>query len=242
MKIIISIIILFFPIFVLAQIGAPHLQVEAGTLPGERFYFFEKIGEWFEINILTLSTRAKQQKKLKMADERVAEFRALVLSRDSREEPLAEAISRYKVFLSAAEDMAEKVIILDGIEIALAEQVEEATRAHEAIFLKLLRENEQTASGQINEALIFARLMSNKIFEFMVTKYQFTDSDIAKHQNILKLHIELVESRLDNINDNQRLKQIQDNLDEAQKFQEAGLNVQSYQWIEKAKNTLYSNF
>ena len=218
-------IILVFPGIVLAHEGEVHFNVSAGTLPGQREYFFERAGEWLDVNIFTISTKAKQEKKLEFADERVAEIIQLGMDPDTNSRNLGLAVGRYQNFLKQAEDMAEKIIILDGKEIALAEKFETATRLHEVVL----------SSGYPREALDEAMIENEKIFKFMVVNYQFTDQDIKKHQAILDEHLKIVK----NLTDPNKNKKVEEYLEEAQKFQKAGLNTQAYDFIKKAKNFLY---
>ena len=218
-------IILVFPGIVLAHEGEVHFNVSAGTLPGQREYFFERAGEWLDVNIFTISTKAKQEKKLEFADERVAEIIQLGMDPDTNSRNLGLAVGRYQNFLKQAEDMAEKIIILDGKEIALAEQFEAATRLHEAVL----------SSGYSREVLAAAMIENGKIFKFMVVNYQFTDQDIKKHQGILDEHFEMIEK----LNSQSKNEQVEKYLEEARKYQKAGLNVQAYDLIQKAKDILY---
>ena len=55
----IFIIILLFPLAALAHEGEVHFAVYPTVLPGERGYFWEKIGEWIDVNLFTLSTKQK---------------------------------------------------------------------------------------------------------------------------------------------------------------------------------------
>ncbi|MDZ4244198.1 MAG: hypothetical protein U1C57_03785, partial [Candidatus Doudnabacteria bacterium] len=186
---------------------------------------FERVGEWFEVNVFTISTKAKQKKKLEFADERVAEIIQLASNSNIDAKDLRTAVSRYQNFLRQARDMAEKIIILDGKEIALAEQFEAATRLHETVL----------SSGYSREALAAAMIENGKIFKFMAVNYQFTDQDIKKHQGILDEHFEMID-KLDRQSKNQ---QVEEYLEEARKYQKAGLNVQAYDLIQKAKDILY---
>lgn len=182
-----------------------------------------------EINLFTVSTKKKQAKKLENASERVAELTALFEQANPKLENLEEALRRYRYFVNSAEDMAEKLVILDGAQIGAAEQVERATRVHEQVLAELLEEDDLPFAGVVREAVTTARLANEKTFKFMIQNYQFNDADIRKHQNILEQHIHFVELRLGH----------NPVLDEARKFQKAGLNREAYDLMQKAKNILY---
>lgn len=182
-----------------------------------------------DVNLLTVSTKKKQAKKLKNASERIAELVALFEQSNPRPKNLEQALRRYRDFVNSAEDMAEKIAILDGAEIGVAQEMEKATRAHEQVLAELLEEGDSPFAGVIREAVTAARLANEKIFKFMVQNYQFNEQDIRKHQNILEQHIHFVELRLGQ----------NPLLDEARKFQKAGLNAQAYDLVQKAKNILY---
>ncbi|MDP3740866.1 MAG: hypothetical protein Q8R08_00890 [bacterium] len=229
------------PSFVFAHTGEVHLARNPTTLPGESRYQGEKIGEWLDVNLFTLSTKKKQKKKLSLAEERVVEIAALFERQELKSEDLEEGLKRYKYFLTEAGYMAEKIIVLDGSEIALAEEFERNTRTYEEVFSQLLR----VASGEVQtpilEALIISRSQNQSIFEFMVRNYQATDADIKKHQEILGEHIELAGSLIDKsdlINYDRVNAKFW--LNEARKFQNAGLNVEAYHRVNKAKNLVYS--
>lgn len=234
------IIIIFLPLSVLAHGLELELRAEAGTVPGEAKYFFEKIGEWVEVNLLTLSTKKKQAKKLQFASERVAELGILANLQEPKDRDLRRTMARYKGQLVSAEDMAEKIIFLDGHEIGVAEKLEEETRLQE----KFLREiKEQLSEGHIREvidqSLKIAREINKRMFTFMVEKYQGSDADIRKHQAILGKHLALVRETLPAIQDQEKLKQVNDFLTEAEKFRKAGLNLEAYELIRQAKDSVY---
>ncbi len=239
MKIISIVIIILFPFLATAHGLEPELGVDPGILPGERKYFFEKIEEWLSVNVFTISTRAKQAKKLEMASKRIAELQALLLKKDVVPNNLQEAVKRYKLFLRDAEDMAEKIIILDGKEIALAENFEKASRLHENVFLELLETADEKTSPIIYDALGESRIQNKKIFTFMVKNYQGTDADIEKHQRIVEQHAAIVQSRLSNEKVPLKLSELKFFLTEADKFRKAGLNIEAYELVEKAKNIIY---
>ncbi len=230
-------IITISPSVVLAHEGEVHFNYDAGTLPGERGYFWERIGEWFALNLFTISTKGKQEKSLRLADERVAEFLELLTERGLQPQALQETLRRYAYFLRRAEDMAEKIIFLDGAEIGLAEKLEQATRLHEEVLAQLLPDLKPELRSSVNEGLITARNENEKIFRFMVKNYQSNETDIDKHRRILEEHIELIGRLLRE--DNSNAVQIRDFRAEARKFQAAGLNLQAYDLIQKAKNVLY---
>lgn len=212
---------------------------QAGVLPGEIGYPFDRVGEWIEVNLLTLSTKKKQQKKLAYADERVAELVTLIEIVPGTAKSLRKASERYESVLRSARDMAEKIIFLDGAEIALAEKFEETSRTHERIFANLLGGQSLQVRAIVSEVLIVARNENRSAFEFMVTNYQFTDIDIQKHQRILQEHIEFLEDEKFRFEENAK-SELDTFISEAREFQDAGLNIQSYERIEKAKNFLYS--
>lgn len=234
-KILVTLIIALLPVFVLAHEGEAHFDVLAGILPGQAGYFFERIGEWLDVNIFTVSTKSKQQKKLDLAGERVAEILELAVGLDTDTKDLRTAVRRYQSFLRQAEDMAEKIVILNGIEIALAEKFEEISRMHEVLLAESLRYAPTQFDGIIREALASAMIENEKIFKFMVVNYQITDLDIKKHQGILEKHLEIVEK----LNEGIKNGKVEKYLEEARKYQKAGLNVQAYDLLQRAKNIIY---
>src|SRR3989344_7937130 len=209
-----------------------ELEKRAGILPGEILYTFDRLGEWIRINLFTLSTKQKQEKKLELTGERLAEFMVLVEKFPDRTEAISAALRGYEKFLGEARDMAEKIIFLDGTEIALAAAVEEKSRLQEAALLDLLFESDQSARPYITQAVSTARIENEQIFKYMVTNYQRTDTEVEKHKAIILQHLELVESRF-------LPGPSADVLAEARKFQEAGLNIQAYDYLKMAKNDLY---
>ncbi len=240
-RIILITIILLFPLAALAHEGEVHLAVDPTALPGERGYFFERIGEWIEVNLLTLSTKQKQEKKLKLSDERVAEVLALLEQKEVKKKNLETAWRRYEGMLLEAEYTAEKIIFLDGAEIALAEKLEEATRLHEQVLAQALGFTDSERRSIVFQALNFARTQNETIFKFMVKNYQANDSDIQKHRDIIEAHIQMTDSRIDDsdITPHDR-SWAKFWIKEARKFQKAGLNIEAYDYLKKAKHVLYS--
>lgn len=226
-KILISLVLL--PLLSSAH-GVEILQISAGTRPGSWQYPFELAGEWFDLNLLTLSTRQKQAKKLNLAEERLAEFLELLESGESSFKLLRTPLDRYEKLLRESEDMAEKIVILDGREIGAAEVLEARTRRHEEALAEFLEEISESQDRLLREALAEAMLQNEKVFKFMVKYYQFNAEDIKKHQDILEAHL------------NRLAKVLGDNhpdLAEARKFQKAGLNLDAYDFIKKAKSRIY---
>lgn len=232
-----TLIILFLPVLVSAHGFEVEFDVDPGVLPGSPKYFFERVGEWFEVNILTLSTKKKQARKLTFAEERLAEFKALIQEGQPKAKHLRLALSRYQNFLKEAEDMAEKIIFLDGAEILLAEEVEKITRIHEQVIGEILEEINPDFAGIVTEVLTTVQNENEKIFKFMIQHYQFTEQDIRKHKIIVGEHLRIAQSRI-----NKRGKageKAQELIVEARKFQAAGLNIEAYDLVKKAKHVVY---
>ncbi len=241
MKLFITIlIILFFPFFALGHGLEPELQADPGKLPGEIWYVFERPAEWIEVNILTISTKKKAEKKLQFSSERVAEMGALLYIPNVRQKYLKLALKRYQYFLASAEDMAEKIIFLDGKEIGVAEELEQETRLQE----KFLRELKEGASiekmpVEVSQALTEARTQNEKMFRFMVEKYQANDQDIRRDRIIISKHMALVREAILTVSDQEKIKTAVGLLDEAEKYRIAGLNLEAYDLIKKAKDLIY---
>ena len=235
-------IILLLPLKVSAHGLEPILRVGAGVLPGSPKYLFERMAEWVDVNLLTVSTKKKEQKKLALSSERIAELGQLANLKNYNIKNMRLALSRYESELSSAEDMTEKIIFLDGAEIAEADNLEMETRMQE----KFLREQKESAQGGqaadimpiINEAVSTARINNEKIFTYMVQHYQATDADVRKHRIILSQHITLAREAMIEA-DEIKSKKASKILDEAEKFRLAGLNEEAYRLIKRAKDALY---
>ena len=235
-KIILALIIVLSPLAVLAHEGHVQLSELAGTLPGEGKYFFEKIGEWLDVNIFTLGTKDKQAKRLRFATERLSELTELITQTEQGEEDVREAVRRYRNFLDSAENMAEVIIFLDGHEIAVAERLEDETRHHEQVLGEYLGFTNLPHRSYFDEALDEARTVNEQIFKFMVEKYQITEEDVEKHRKILDGHFEIVEALAEETG---RTGEVAALVIEARKHQKAGLNAQAYELLNEAKNILY---
>lgn len=234
------IIILSSPFFASAHGLEPGLQAEAGRLPGDLAYIFERPAEWLTVNLFTASTKKKQAKKLEFASERVAELGALLYTPAVKEKYLNLALDRYRYYLESAEDMAEKIIFIDGHQIAIADKFEEETRLQEKYLLELKEGlSAEKHSAQLDDALVEARSQNEKIFRFMVEKYQGTDAEIRKHQAILLKHLTLVREALLATPDETKIKETQNLLTEAEKFRKAGLNDRAYDFLKEAKDLVY---
>lgn len=247
----ILIIILIFPVLVTAHEGEDHavesvvgdLGVEAGILPGELFYFLDQIGEWAEVNLLTPSTKQKHFARVGFAEERIAELYQLVELDVAKRSAFQKAGERYRQELNRAEDMAEKILILDGAELALAEKFEYDTRLQEQLLRDLLGLARPELKGVIMQAISSARIENQKMFNYMVKNYQFTESDIEKHRAIVREHIEYVQAELMRGGLDfppERKEKIGVYFEEAEKFLAAGLNVEAYQYVNRVKNIFYS--
>ena len=242
-KISLAISILLFPMIVIAHTGAPHLEVEAGVVPGSWKYGWERLAEWLEVNIFTISTRAKQQANLILAEERLAELAELVQTRDQAQKNLDLVVSRYQYFLGQARDMAEKIIFLDGAQISLADRFQERTRIHEFLINQTLTNLSGRNYVAVAQALEIAHAENMEILRFMVEHYQLSDADIRKHQIILQQHIVFLENRFQDLKakfNDQESKKIAKDLEAADKFKQSGLNREALQQIERVSLKIYS--
>ena len=170
----------------------------------------EQVSEWVSVNLFTVSTKAKQEKYLKLAQKHIADP------------------AEFAGYLQQAEHIAEVILYLDGGQVAVAERFEEASR-----------DAERTLSKQRPlpyDALAAARLENEKMFRYMALKYQFNQADIRKHQSIIEKHIVMAEVFMDS-NPNTKAAGF---LIEAKKFQAAGLNIEAYELVSKAKDAIYS--
>ena len=234
------IIILLFPVNVLAHGLSPSLDADPGRLPGDLAYIVERPAEWLSVNLFTVSTKKKQAKKLAFSSERVAEIGGLIYVPDIKEKYLSLALSRYRNYVESAEGMAEKIVFIDGNEIAVAGTFEEETRLQEK-YLRELKEGApvEAIPSEINDALLEARAQNEKIFTFMVEKYQASEADIRKHRTILSKHITLVREALLSVQDEDKIKKVSDLLEEAEDHRKAGLNLRAYEIIKQAKDLVY---
>lgn len=238
----VSLIIIVLPSFVLSHEGEVHFLVEPTALPGSLKYPFDRAGDWLNINLFTVSTKQKQQKRLGVAEERLAELLYLAQNKEVKEKNLGKALSGYTAYLTSAEDMAEKIIFLDGHEIGLARHLEERTRLHEQALAQALGKGSDASAGFFAEALILARVQNENSFKFIVEKYQFTDQDIADNKAVVEDHIAIVEASLaffDKKKDAQKIKTIQGFLREAKNFEKFGFHLKAYELVKKAKNAVY---
>jgi hypothetical protein len=210
--------------------------VKAGILPGEFFYFADRIGEWIDINLLTLPTRDKQQKRMLSAEERMAELVELAERGAVKQRVYKSLVSRYRGQLEASEDMVEKILFLDGAEIGLALDLEQQTRRQEQeLFGALSNVQPGQSPVYILEALNSARLANQKMFEYMVVNYQFNEADIEKYGAIVREHLDFVKAALDESG-----LSAADEIGRSEEFLQAGLNIDAYQYANRAKNILYA--
>ncbi len=230
-------IITLLPINVLAHGLTPQLDVQAGVLPGEVGYFFDRTAEWVELNIFTPGTKDKQAKRLQFAEERLAEFENLLGTGIVRTSLLQRTAQRYAKLLMSSQDMAEKIIFLDGAEIAIAEKFEVRTRLHEQFISELLDAATPDLKSLVQKILTDARDQNQEIFQFLVEKYQFDQNDIQKHRLIVLEHMAIVRTYMRE-REEQR-PDIEVYLSEAKKFLDFGLNIQAYEQVDQAKNLIY---
>ena len=238
-------IILLLPLAVSGHGLEPTLTVDAGTLPDSPKYGFKRVWEWLDVNLLTVSTKKKEQKHLVFSSEKVAEIGRLSNLKKHKTSDLQLALSEYKTQIDTAEMMTEKVIWIDGAEIGEADNLELETRLQEK-FLREQKEQMRQAgvfTGDIvpimNEALDTARIYNEKIFTYMVEHYQLTDADIRKHRIILSKNISLTREAMLYTEDQDKIKKATDILNEAEKFRMAGLNLEAYRLIKTAKDQVY---
>ena len=233
MKKLAALIILLFPFFSAAHGAVLQFDVAAGALPGQKIYPVKTAGEWLNLNLFTVSTKAKQAKRLALADKKLAEILALSMSGEARPEDFQAALDDYRYYLASAEDMAEKIVFLDGAEIGIARDFEARTRLHEEVALEHL-EDSKVKNQVLRDVLSGARVQNRRMFTFMVVKYQLADEDIRVHKIILGEHMAIVRKRLADFD-----KDISNLLLEAQKYRNAGLNLKAYSIIEQAKDLVY---
>lgn len=235
-------IILLFPIFASAHGLVPEITVPAGQVPGDRGYVFKNLSRWFEINIFTPSTKAKQQKYLRLSNERASEIYSLA-ALGAKASDLRRSVSAYQAAVSRAEDMAEKIIFLDGAQIGLATATENETAIQEKVFGEILEHATKENYQPITEALGFARTANEEIYNYMVTKYQQTDTDVERDKAILGREIsfaERAEGFSPDLLSSQQKKKFEDSIAAAKKYQKTGLNWEGYLRLKKAKDLIYS--
>lgn len=189
--------------------------IAVALVAGFTLYQKPVVRDWVDVNLLTVSTKEKQKKYLMIAHDYAHSLN------------IPGNLYRYEKFLRTAEDMAETIIFLDGAEVEIGYKFEELTR-----------DLEPELAGK-TEAQSEARIQNRKMFEYLVKNYQFTDEDIARHKRIVEAHISIVEQGLAGISDQNKLKKVNEDLGEARKFLKAGLNIEAYGWVDRAKNVLY---
>ncbi len=234
-------IILTLPFLVSARVTPPDLHAAPGALPGQSGYFFQNIREWLEINFFAVSTTAKQEKMLELSSRRLAEISKIASLPSVNVEVLNIATSHYGDLLGQAEDVAEKLVILDGAQLPVAEKLEQISRMHEQILLGLLQSSDKSDYRQLLEALNSARINNELIFKFMVKNYQYNQTDIAKYGNMVTEQIKFLREFAPTLPTPLPLNK-QTELAKAYvelgKAEAAGLNPNSYDQLKVATDTV----
>jgi len=202
-----------------------------------------KIGEWLEVNLFTLSTKEKQLKRVEFAGERVEELKTIVDASLSEGRRYQRLLRNYKYELLRAQDMAEKILILDGAELPLALEFEKATRLYEQKLSKIFSQAQDGFEGILLEAITATRVENQDMFDYIVKNYQFTEEDIELYNAIVREHIAYIEGEISVSGVSfsaEQQEQIDLNLGEAEKFLDAGLNTEAYEYMDRVKNTFYA--
>lgn len=197
----------------------------------------ERVAEWFEVNLFTVSTKAKQQKLVEFTEERV--FEAVQGELDEK------TVEYYQQDLSRAEDMTEKILFLDGRETPLAELFERVTFDQERALGDLLIGSSSDKQSLIFEVLTHARQQNRKMFEYLVVNYQFNEQDIEKHVAIVRRHLLYIVRELEVrepsfAKASEDMLKILQNLEEAEEHLADGLNIGAYARVDQVKDIFYA--
>lgn len=238
-----ALIILFFPAPGVAQ-DLPQLGVNPGKLPHQFGYLWQNAEEWLSVNLFTLSTTGKQRKLLALSSKRVAEISLIAKETDPSLADLRTVASRYEDLLGRSEDMAEKILILDGVQLPLAEKFEQTSRLQEQMLLSLLQTSGKNAYPLLLLAANTARIENELMFKYMVSNYQFNQSDIAKYGQIVSQQASFLQKFFSGLPEplsGAKQSELTNSYVELSKAEAAGLNAQAYDSLRQATDIILNH-
>lgn len=159
MRYLVSLILAFSIIFSGTVLAHDSRLVNPGTLPDSPFYFFERIFESVG-SLFTFGAKAKAERALRLAEERLAEAEALA---DKGKHSLAEkAVRRYNETRQKAEDLLNAVKV-PKIRFSIAKKAIEAAEKHIEVLEEIVKKVPDEAKEGLEHAIEVSRRGRDRI-------------------------------------------------------------------------------
>ena len=193
------------------QVSAQDTQPEAGVTPSSPFHIFDRFGDWARLNLFTFNQVRKAEIKADIAEERLAELKAVVLEGASEDVVnQAESLST-----AVAEEVETDVSRLEGEgrNIAdLTDKFNQLSLRHQSVIEEIL----EKAPGQSREALTKALEVSKRGLErageAVLKQFEEGNMDKERAEKITERTIEQLKKQAEN--QSEALKKITEELGE----------------------------
>src|SRR3989344_5226809 len=169
---------------------------DAGVTPSSPFHFFDRFGDWARLNLLTFNQVRKAEIKVEIAEERLAELKAVVLEGAS-EEIVAEA----EVVLAAgAEEVEADVSRLEGEGRNIADLTEKFSRLslrHQAVIEEVLEKAPDASKEALTKALEISKRGLEKAGEAVLKQLEKGNLDKERAEKIKERTIEQLKKQIE---------------------------------------------
>ncbi|MBI5786935.1 MAG: hypothetical protein HY446_00050, partial [Candidatus Niyogibacteria bacterium] len=194
------------------QVSAQDAQPEAGVTPSSPFHIFDRFGDWARLNLLTFNQVRKAEIKAEIAEERLAELKAVVLEGASEDVVnQAESLST-----AVAEEVETDVSRLDeeGRNIAdLTDKFNQLSLRHQAVIEEILEKAPAESREALTKALEVSKRGLEKAGEVVLKQVEKGNLEKERAEKIAERTIEQLKKQVENRSE--ALKKITEELGEA---------------------------
>jgi len=193
------------------QVSAQDALPDAGVTPSSPFHIFDRFGDWARLNLLTFNQVRKAEIRADIAEERLAELKAVV------EEGASEDVVNQAESLSTAgaEEVESDVSRLEGEgrNIAdLTDKFNQLSLRHQAVIEEILEKAPEQSREALAKALEVSRRGLERAGEAVLKQLEKGNLDKERAEKITERTIEQLKKQVENRSE--ALKKITEELGE----------------------------
>src|SRR3989344_248177 len=193
------------------QVSAQDALPDAGVTPSSPFHIFDRFGDWARLNLLTFNQVRKAEIRADIAEERLAELKAVVLEGASEDVVnQAESLST-----AVAEEVETDVSRLEGEgrNIAdLTDKFNQLSLRHQAVIEEILEKAPEQSREALAKALEVSRRGLERAGEAVLKQLEKGNLDKERAEKITERTIEQLKKQVENRSE--ALKKITEELGE----------------------------
>lgn len=157
------VIIAVFGLFFFQGFDIQKYGIGSGLTPGNILYFLDRVWEWAQVSLFTLSEERKIELKMSFLEERLSELEKLKEKKELTQEKLQKQIDNYNNTVSRINDDIEKLKAVKSDVDYLVEKAKIMTEKNKSVIENISQNIPEGTENVIDKAIKFGGSIYNKV-------------------------------------------------------------------------------